>query len=37
VASVSVPVCSIAGWYDIFLPGQLRDFRILQEPGSRRG
>jgi len=33
VAQVSVPVCSIGGWYDIFLPGQLRDFRILQEAG----
>ena len=33
VAEVSVPVSSIAGWYDIFLPGQLRDFRILQEAG----
>jgi putative CocE/NonD family hydrolase len=31
VASVSVPVSSIGGWYDIFLPGQLRDFRALQE------
>jgi len=26
VAGVSVPVSSIGGWYDIFLPGQLRDF-----------
>ncbi len=33
VAQVSVPVCSIGGWYDIFLPGQLRDFLILQEAG----
>jgi len=31
VASVSVPVSSIGGWYDIFLPGQLRDFHALQE------
>jgi hypothetical protein len=29
VAGVSVLVSSISGWYDIFLPGQLRDFRIL--------
>ena len=28
-----MPVSSIAGWYDIFLPGQLRDFRALQEAG----
>ncbi|GAA2272891.1 CocE/NonD family hydrolase [Nonomuraea roseoviolacea subsp. roseoviolacea] len=33
VAATSVPVSSIAGWYDIFLPGQLRDFRALQEAG----
>ena len=33
VAGVSVPVSSIGGWYDIFLPGQLRDFKILQEAG----
>jgi putative CocE/NonD family hydrolase len=28
-----VPVFSIGGWYDIFLPGQLRDFNILQDAG----
>jgi uncharacterized protein len=33
VAGVMVPVSSIGGWYDIFLPGQLRDFRILQDAG----
>jgi putative CocE/NonD family hydrolase len=33
VAAVTVPVSSFGGWYDIFLPGQLRDFRILQEAG----
>jgi putative CocE/NonD family hydrolase len=33
VAEVSVPVSSIGGWYDIFLPGQLLDFKILQEAG----
>lgn len=33
VASVTVPVSSIGGWYDIFLPGQLRDFRALQQAG----
>jgi putative CocE/NonD family hydrolase len=33
VAEVSVPVSSIGGWYDIFLPGQLRDFKILQDAG----
>ncbi|MGI8331382.1 CocE/NonD family hydrolase [Actinomadura scrupuli] len=33
VAEVTVPVSSIGGWYDIFLPGQIRDFQILQEAG----
>jgi putative CocE/NonD family hydrolase len=33
VAQTSVPVSSIGGWYDIFLPGQLRDFRALQDAG----
>ena len=33
VAGVTVPVSSIGGWYDIFLPGQLRDFLVLQEAG----
>jgi uncharacterized protein len=33
VAAVTVPVSSVGGWYDIFLPGQLRDFRVLQDLG----
>lgn len=33
VAEVNVPVSSIGGWYDIFLPGQLRDFQVLQSKG----
>jgi len=33
VAQTSVPVSSIGGWYDIFLPGQLRDFTTLQNAG----
>lgn len=33
VVEVTVPVSSIGGWYDIFLPGQLRDFRVLQDAG----
>ncbi|HEX8869406.1 MAG TPA: CocE/NonD family hydrolase [Lentzea sp.] len=33
VAGVTVPVSSIGGWYDIFLPGQLRDFAVLQSKG----
>jgi putative CocE/NonD family hydrolase len=35
VADVTVPVSSFGGWYDIFLPGQLRDFRTLQDAGRR--
>lgn len=37
VAQVSVPVSSIGGWYDIFLPGQLRDFTISPAPPWRCG
>ena len=33
VAKVTVPVSSVGGWYDIFLPGQLRDFAVLQSLG----
>ncbi|MGW0711321.1 CocE/NonD family hydrolase [Streptomyces sp. NPDC002643] len=33
VAEVTVPVSSIGGWYDIFLPGQIRDFTTLQAAG----
>ncbi|MER5217984.1 CocE/NonD family hydrolase [Streptomyces sp. NPDC002838] len=33
VADISVPVSTVGGWYDIFLPGQPRDFRTLQEAG----
>jgi putative CocE/NonD family hydrolase len=33
VAGITVPVSSIGGWYDIFLPGQLRDHRTLQDAG----
>ncbi|MEU6251168.1 CocE/NonD family hydrolase [Streptomyces sp. NPDC047043] len=33
VADITVPVSTVGGWYDIFLPGQLRDFRTLQEAG----
>ncbi|MBY8862320.1 CocE/NonD family hydrolase [Nocardia sp. CA2R105] len=34
VADTSVPVSSIGGWFDAFTPGQLRDFRILQDAGK---
>jgi hypothetical protein len=33
VAATTVPVSSVGGWYDIFLPGQLRDFAVLQDAG----
>jgi putative CocE/NonD family hydrolase len=29
------PVTMLAGWYDIFLPGQLEDFRRLREAGRQ--
>ncbi|WP_062433534.1 CocE/NonD family hydrolase [Herbidospora daliensis] len=31
VAGCGVPVSTVGGWYDIFLPGQLRDFRALPD------
>jgi putative CocE/NonD family hydrolase len=33
VSDVTVPVSSVGGWYDLFLPGQLRDYQILQQAG----
>jgi putative CocE/NonD family hydrolase len=33
VAEVEVPVQLMGGWYDIFLPWMLEDFRALQEAG----
>jgi putative CocE/NonD family hydrolase len=33
VPETTVPVSSIGGWFDIFLPGQIRDFQALQEAG----
>ncbi|WP_406131256.1 CocE/NonD family hydrolase [Streptomyces sp. NBC_00989] len=33
VADLTVPVSTVAGWYDIFLPGQLRDYQALQGAG----
>lgn len=35
VKDVSVSVQMMAGWYDIFLPWQLRDYRTLREHGQR--
>jgi uncharacterized protein len=34
VRDVSASVHMIAGWYDIFLPWQLRDYRMLREHGQ---
>ncbi|WP_416979702.1 CocE/NonD family hydrolase [Streptomyces sp. T028] len=36
VADITVPVSTVGGWYDIFLPGQLRDFQALQKAGRAR-
>ncbi|TMR93167.1 CocE/NonD family hydrolase, partial [Nonomuraea basaltis] len=33
VADIHVPVSTVGGWYDIFLPGQLHDYRVLQDAG----
>jgi predicted acyl esterase len=33
VPAVTVPVGSVGGWYDIFLPGQLRDYLALRGAG----
>jgi putative CocE/NonD family hydrolase len=35
VAAVTVPASSVGGWYDVFLPGQLRDFAVLQGLGRQ--
>ncbi len=34
VATVQAPVCMVAGWYDIFLPWQLRDYATLRAAGA---
>ena len=33
VADVRVPASLIGGWFDIFLPGQLRDYQVMQDAG----
>ncbi|MEU7790001.1 CocE/NonD family hydrolase [Amycolatopsis sp. NPDC049159] len=35
VAKLDVPVSMVTGWYDLFIRGQLRDFRILAEAGKQ--
>jgi len=35
VTKVTVPVSLVGGWYDMYLPGQLRDFRALQQAGRQ--
>jgi predicted acyl esterase len=37
VTGTTVPVSTIAGWYDIFLPGQLEDFRSSARSPRRSG
>jgi putative CocE/NonD family hydrolase len=34
VARVQAPVCMVGGWYDIFLPWQLRDYATLRAAGA---
>lgn len=34
VPDITIPTCLVAGWYDIFLPFQLRDYRTLVEAGT---
>ena len=34
VAGVTAPVCMVGGWYDIFLPWQLRDYATLRNAGA---
>ncbi|MEO6086240.1 MAG: CocE/NonD family hydrolase [Umezawaea sp.] len=33
VTDITVPTSLIGGWYDFFLPSQLRDFQVLQAAG----
>lgn len=35
VAEVTAPVNLVGGWYDIFLPWQLRDYAVLRDAGRR--
>ncbi len=35
VAEVTAPVLQVGGWYDIFLPGQLADYRALIAAGRQ--
>ncbi len=34
VSTVRAPVCMVGGWYDIFLPWQLRDYDTLRAAGT---
>jgi uncharacterized protein len=35
ISTVRAPVCMVGGWYDIFLPWQLRDYATLRAAGAR--
>jgi putative CocE/NonD family hydrolase len=35
VSTVRAPVCMVGGWYDIFLPWQLRDYATLRGAGAQ--
>ncbi|MGW0949217.1 CocE/NonD family hydrolase [Streptomyces sp. NPDC002623] len=34
VPDITVPASLVGGWYDLFLPNQLRDFKTLRETGQ---
>lgn len=34
ISRVQAPVCMVGGWYDIFLPWQLRDYATLRAAGA---
>jgi putative CocE/NonD family hydrolase len=34
VSEVDTPICMVGGWYDIFLPWQLRDYATLRAGGA---
>jgi uncharacterized protein len=35
VAELTTPTTMVAGWYDLFIQAQLRDFKVLSEAGRR--
>jgi len=35
VSDISAPINLVGGWYDIFLPWELRDYRVLRDAGRQ--